>query len=149
MKKAEEWFNQYGISHKNKTNIFIHKICVPAIMFSVICLFYSIPFPEKMSFYPWLNWGTILIISSWFFYMTLGKRVLFLMMTQSILMYWGVLYLEPFTNLFYLGLITFVVAWIFQFIGHKIEGLKPSFLEDLQFLLIGPAWVFRKLIGYQ
>ena len=81
--------------------------------------------------------------------MTLGKRVLFLMMTQSILMYWGVLYLEPFTNLFYLGLITFVVAWIFQFIGHKIEGLKPSFLEDLQFLLIGPAWVFRKLIGYQ
>ena len=71
------------------------------------------------------------------------------MMAQSILMYWGVLYLEPLTNIFYLGAITFIVAWIFQFIGHKIEGLKPSFLEDLQFLLIGPAWVFRKLIGYQ
>jgi uncharacterized membrane protein YGL010W len=35
----------------------------------------------------------------------------------------------------------FIVAWIFQFIGHKIEGKKPSFFKDLQFLLIGPAWL--------
>jgi len=43
----------------------------------------------------------------------------------------------------------FVIAWIGQFIGHKIEGKKPSFLEDLQFLLIGPAWllhfIYKKL----
>jgi uncharacterized membrane protein YGL010W len=43
----------------------------------------------------------------------------------------------------------FVVAWIGQFVGHKIEGKKPSFLEDLQFLLIGPAWlmhfIFKKM----
>ena len=35
----------------------------------------------------------------------------------------------------------FVIAWIGQFIGHKIEGKKPSFLEDLQFLMVGPAWL--------
>ena len=47
------------------------------------------------------------------------------------------------------ALVVFVVAWIGQFIGHKIEGKKPSFLQDLQFLLIGPAWllgfIYRKL----
>ena len=35
----------------------------------------------------------------------------------------------------------FIVSWIGQFIGHKIEGVKPSFFEDIQFLLIGPAWL--------
>ena len=39
------------------------------------------------------------------------------------------------------SLIIFVIAWIGQFIGHKIEGKKPSFFEDIQFLLIGPAWL--------
>ena len=41
----------------------------------------------------------------------------------------------------------FVIAWIFQFIGHNIEGKKPSFLKDLQFLLIGPAWIVKQLFG--
>jgi uncharacterized membrane protein YGL010W len=43
----------------------------------------------------------------------------------------------------------FVAAWIGQFIGHKIEGEKPSFLKDVVFLLIGPAWllhfIYKKL----
>jgi uncharacterized membrane protein YGL010W len=37
----------------------------------------------------------------------------------------------------------FVLAWIGQFIGHNIEGKKPSFFKDLQFLLIGPAWLLH------
>jgi uncharacterized membrane protein YGL010W len=37
----------------------------------------------------------------------------------------------------------FVITWIFQFVGHKIEGKKPSFLKDLQFLLIGPIWLLH------
>ena len=41
----------------------------------------------------------------------------------------------------FLSLMIFIVAWIGQFIGHKIEGKKPSFFQDLQFLLIGPAWL--------
>ena len=35
----------------------------------------------------------------------------------------------------------FVIAWIGQFLGHKIEGKKPAFFKDLQFLLIGPLWL--------
>jgi uncharacterized membrane protein YGL010W len=40
----------------------------------------------------------------------------------------------------------FVIAWIAQFIGHKYEGRKPSFLTDLTYLLIGPAWVVAKVL---
>ena len=44
------------------------------------------------------------------------------------------------TRLSEFSLFTFFVAWLFQFIGHRIEGKKPSFFKDLQFLLIGPIW---------
>jgi uncharacterized membrane protein YGL010W len=43
--------------------------------------------------------------------------------------------------------VLFIIAWIGQFYGHKIEGKKPSFFKDLQFLLIGPAWVFKKMFS--
>jgi uncharacterized membrane protein YGL010W len=45
--------------------------------------------------------------------------------------------------------VIFVVGWIGQFIGHAIEGKRPSFMKDIQFLLIGPLWLlghlYRKL----
>ena len=48
-----------------------------------------------------------------------------------------------------LSMLIFILGWIGQFIGHKIEGQKPSFFEDIQFLLIGPAWllsfIYKKL----
>jgi uncharacterized membrane protein YGL010W len=53
----------------------------------------------------------------------------------------GVLALMPPMTVLPLSIAIFVVAWIGQFIGHKIEGKKPSFLDDLRFLLIGPLFV--------
>ena len=51
--------------------------------------------------------------------------------------------------LWLLCVILFVLAWLGQFYGHKIEGKKPSFLKDIQFLMIGPAWlmsfIYQKL----
>jgi uncharacterized membrane protein YGL010W len=43
------------------------------------------------------------------------------------------------------SVVVFVVAWVFQFIGHRIEGKKPSFFEDLQYLWVGPLFVLSKL----
>ncbi len=48
--------------------------------------------------------------------------------------------------LMWLAIGVFVVAWIGQFVGHKIEGSKPSFLTDLAYLLIGPAWIVAKIM---
>jgi len=44
----------------------------------------------------------------------------------------------------------FVAAWVGQFVGHRIEGRKPSFVEDVRFLLVGPAWLlgdFYRRVG--
>ncbi|MHB8570343.1 MAG: Mpo1-like protein, partial [Metallibacterium sp.] len=49
-------------------------------------------------------------------------------------------------HLLILAGVVFVLAWIGQFIGHAIEGQRPSFLTDLAYLLIGPAWLVSKLL---
>ncbi len=69
--------------------------------------------------------------------------MLFLSIFSIILNY----FIGQFMPLFYFNLGLFVLAWIGQFYGHKVEGKKPSFFKDIQFLLIGPAWVFKKMFG--
>jgi uncharacterized membrane protein YGL010W len=38
----------------------------------------------------------------------------------------------------------FVVGWIFQFVGHAIEGNQPAFFRNPIYLLIGPLWILRR-----
>lgn len=152
MKTAQQWFDDYAVSHQNDTNQFIHYICVPAIFFSVIGLFMSIPttFLENLFglYNPLLeNWAVVVGAIISIFYIRLGfwhfVEMLFLILVSIIGNYW----LSGFGNLAIISLIIFVVAWIGQFYGHKVEGKKPSFIKDLQFLLIGPLWVLKKLGG--
>ena len=150
MKTAQEWFDEYAISHQNETNQLVHYICVPVIFFSVIGLLMSIPneFLERTFglYNPFIeNWAAVVGIIISFFYLRLGFwyfiEMLFVMLLCIIGNYW----LSNNTNLLYASITIFVLGWIGQFWGHKIEGIKPSFIKDLQFLLIGPLWVIQKL----
>ena len=47
--------------------------------------------------------------------------------------------------LLWIALVLFAVAWVLQFVGHHVEGKKPSFLRDIQFLMVGPAWLMHFL----
>ncbi|MDP1165166.1 Mpo1-like protein, partial [Klebsiella pneumoniae] len=40
-----------------------------------------------------------------------------------------------------IGVGSFVVGWVFQFVGHYYEGRKPAFVDDLVGLLVGPMFV--------
>ena len=152
MKTAQQWFDEYAVSHQNETNQFIHYICVPAIFFSVIGLFMSIPttFLENVLglYNPLLeNWAVVVGLFISIFYFRLGFwyfiKMILLILVSIIGNYW----LSSFGNLAMISFAIFVVAWIGQFYGHKVEGMKPSFIKDLQFLLIGPLWVIEKIVG--
>ena len=150
MKTLNQWFDEYAVSHQNETNQQIHYICVPAIFFSIVGLFMSIPSHFISSIFnlnnPLVeNWASILLAILLVFYLRLSISMFFKMLIFSISCIVGNYYLGQNLPLFYSSLVIFVVAWIGQFYGHKIEGQKPSFLKDLQFLLIGPAWVIKKL----
>jgi Predicted membrane protein len=45
-----------------------------------------------------------------------------------------------------LGLILFTLGWIFQFVGHAIEGKPPAFLKNPAYLLVGPYWWIKDRI---
>ncbi|MGF1563957.1 MAG: DUF962 domain-containing protein [Flavobacteriales bacterium] len=159
MNTLQDWFDKYGESHQNPVNKAFHWICVPVIFVSIIGLLSLVRVPlgslDGGGFAPYLHGGTVLIMVGMVFYLRLSLSMSLGMLAVSA----ASLYLVKLANLglpeqawmVFLG--AFVAAWIGQFIGHKIEGAKPSFFDDLKFLMVGPAWllgfIYRKLgIGY-
>ena len=145
MKSIQDWLDEYGESHQNHINKKIHWLCVPAIMFSIVGLLWSIPhyyMPVLFNNFK-LNWAIIIITLILFYYFRLSKVMGFGMLIIGSLILIGNFFLTKILliPLWLMSLFIFVIAWIGQFIGHKIEGKKPSFFQDLQFLLIGPAWL--------
>ena len=145
------YFDKYGESHQNHTNELIHWICVPLIVFSLLGLVWQIPFPhlEFLGQYNgYFNWASFVIAFAMYYYFTLSPVLFFLMIWVIGLMSYGIVKLEQWQNAggpaaWLVFAIIFVAAWIGQFIGHKIEGKKPSFLDDVKFLLIGPIWLLH------
>jgi uncharacterized membrane protein YGL010W len=148
MRRVDQWLSDYGESHQNPTNKRVHWICVPVIVWCVIALLWSIPtVADRHTF---ANWAVFTVIAALLYYtalsppLALGALVLLAAMLASVAavaqLGLGVLWRA--------AAVLFVLAWIGQFIGHRIEGRRPSFMKDLQFLLIGPIWlladVFRR-----
>ncbi|MBM3168985.1 MAG: DUF962 domain-containing protein [Algoriphagus sp.] len=159
MRKIDSLLAEYGESHQNKTNKLIHWFCVPAIFFSVVGLVYSIPSSYLQTWIPALgnfaNWATLTLVLVLLYYVSISAPLSLGMLLFSSFC----LALANYLTLIFPGKLPlislgiFVLAWIVQFYGHKIEGKKPSFLKDVQFLLIGPAWlmhfIYKKIgIGY-
>ncbi len=143
MRTVNQWLDEYGESHRNETNKLIHWICVPAIFFSITGLLYSIQFPFQLSENLRLNVAMIVMLLIVIYYFTLSVSLGFGMLLFVIfciaICYLIEIYLP--LSLWLFCLIVFIVAWIGQFYGHKVEGKKPSFFKDIQFLLIGPMWL--------
>ena len=152
------YFDKYAESHQNHTNEVIHWICVPLIVFSLFGLVWAIPFPhlEFLGKYNgFVNWASFLIAFAIYYYYKLSPVLSYVMLLIIMIFSAGIVGLEKLHNIngwpkmWQVCLIIFVISWIGQFIGHKIEGKKPSFFDDIKFLLIGPIWllhfVFKKV----
>jgi len=145
------YFDKYAESHQNPTNKLIHWICVPLIVFSLLGLIWAIPFPHLGflgQYNSFINWASLLIAFSIYYYYRLSPMLSYLMLLIVFAFSYGIIDLVNWQKaggppLWETSLIIFVMAWAGQFIGHKIEGKKPSFLDDLKFLLIGPIWLLH------
>jgi uncharacterized membrane protein YGL010W len=139
------WLDEYSASHQNPTNILIHEVCVPVIAFTVLGFLWSIPVPKFIRrnvgnlfshFIPMLVIGPVLA-----FYFRLSTKMAVIMSAIVLSAFLLLAKMEQKQiRIFRLSLIVFIIGWIGQFIGHGIEGKKPSFAEDLQFLAVGPLW---------
>ncbi|MBC3885764.1 Mpo1 family 2-hydroxy fatty acid dioxygenase [Undibacterium griseum] len=122
--------NKYAESHQHPVNEIIHCVCVPAIVFSFLGLIWSA--------HPLAAYAAVMTSLIYYFFLSPRFAAGMLLMSAAML---AVFPLLPQTHIWQIALAVFVVAWIGQFIGHKIEGKKPSFFDDIRFLLIGPLFV--------
>ncbi len=143
MRSLEELLEEYSKSHQNSINIAIHKIMVPLIMWSILGLMYNVPIGP----YSFLNLSLCFTVGCLIYYFYLSLRSGLSMCLLSVIMLFSLYVMDHFYSLpvLKISLLVFLLAWIFQFVGHKIEGKKPSFLEDILFLLIGPLWTISFL----
>lgn len=147
MKSLDTWLSEYGESHQNSTNKNIHRVCVPLIMMSLLGMVGEIPVPEAIANYS-LNMSHLVVILAMFFYLTLSLSFSGLMVVvvgpMLVINHLVQTSLSSKETLILWALV-FVLSWVGQFVGHKIEGKKPSFFQDLAFLLIGPLWIVAPL----
>ena len=150
-RQVDIYFDKYQESHTSHTNKLIHWVCVPLIVFSLLGIVWNIPFPhlEFLGRYNgFFNWASILIAFVLYYYFSLSPLLAFLMVWVIGAMSYFIVQIELIaglgsSNAYTIYATIFVLSWIGQFIGHKIEGKKPSFLDDLRFLLIGPIWLLH------
>lgn len=147
MRSIHDWFASYSAHHQHPTNQLIHWICVPAILWTVIAFLWLLPVPASIG-RPGL-WCALLMVAALSFYWRLSRPlgaamiaffILLALITEGLYRVLG-----P-TQLLWLAIGVFVAAWVGQFVGHRLEGSRPSFFTDLAYLLIGPAWLMGKLL---
>ncbi|MBI1416926.1 MAG: DUF962 domain-containing protein [Limimaricola sp.] len=142
-RRIERLLAEYGESHQNPTNKAVHWVCVPLIVWSVLALVASIPGPGAGQ---GVRWITLLLILAMFYYIWISPTLAVGIAVFAGLCLWVISLVQGAgLPLWQVAAAVFVLAWIGQFWGHKVEGRKPSFLKDLQFLLIGPAWLLSFL----
>jgi uncharacterized membrane protein YGL010W len=148
MRTATSWLTEYGVSHRNPTNKSLHWICVPVIVWCAFGLMWTAPFPGQLrAAVPAANWAVVAAVVTLVYYAFLSPRLSLGVLPVFIFMLWSIDEVQrnaPLPLWLICGIL-FVAAWIGQFIGHAIEGRRPSFFKDLQFLLIGPLWLLADL----
>jgi len=136
MKALREWLEEYDESHRNPVNKTVHWICVPLITFSVVGMLWAAS--------PWAAVAFVALVSLYYFRLS-PSLALGMLPIAGLMMAAASVLPSPFWS----SLAIFVLAWIGQFWGHTVEGKNPSFLKDVQFLLVGPLWllsfVYRRL----
>jgi uncharacterized membrane protein YGL010W len=132
-RKVDHLLAHYAESHRDPRNELIHFVAIPLIMLSLLGLLFAL--------HPWVAY--VFVAASMVYYVRLSGVFLLAMAVQSIvglaLVHAMGEYVLP------ISIVIFVGAWVAQFVGHKLEGKKPSFFEDLQYLWVGPIFVLSKL----
>ena len=135
MRSLADWLAEYAESHRHPVNKWVHWICVPAIMWSVLGLLWALP---EVPF----NWASAIAALALLYYFFLSARLAFGMLPIVMAMLGMLLGLDAIgAPVVAISIGVFAAAWIAQFWGHHVEGRRPSFFKDVQFLLIGPLWL--------
>jgi uncharacterized membrane protein YGL010W len=133
-RRIDQLLAHYGESHQHPVNERIHFVAIPLIMLTLIGLMFEI--------HPAVAY--VFLTASMFYYLRLSLVFSMVMAVWTLIML--VLVNAMGEHRLVICVLVFMGAWVLQFIGHKLEGKKPSFFEDVQYLWVGPLVVLRPLL---
>jgi len=145
MKTFVEYLTEYAAYHRDRRNIAIHCVGIPAIVAAVFVLLSRPAFgPGALA---WLSPATLLLAASALFYLRLNRSFGFVMTLLLAACAALALPIAAGSTQSWLatGLGLFIGGWVLQFIGHYYEGKKPAFTDDLIGLAIGPLFVVAEI----
>ncbi|MDB5946064.1 MAG: hypothetical protein JWQ33_1090 [Ramlibacter sp.] len=134
-RRVDQLLAHYAESHRNPRNELIHFVAIPLIMLSLVGLLFAI--------HPWVAYA--FLAASMVYYARLSTTFLLVMAVLSGI---ALLLVQAMgSRVLPISAALFIMAWIGQFVGHRMEGKKPSFFEDLQYLWVGPLFVLSRLFA--
>ena len=143
MRSLEQQITQYAAYHRDRRNIATHFVGVPMIVFSVV-----------LALVPWtiagVNVALIAIGVAAVFYLILDRALgVAMLVFLFAFCYLVAVYFNARVDktgiVMIAALLLFVVGWAIQFAGHKYEGMKPAFSDDIIGLAIGPLFVMTEV----
>lgn len=146
-RSMRDWLDSYSRDHQHPTNRLLHWICVPLIVWCAVAMLWTVPVPSMLGRPGFWSVGVQVLAFAWYWKHSrrLAGALLIVFVLLDLLTELLYRQLGP-AALLWSALGVFAVAWVGQFVGHAIEGRRPSFLTDLAYLLIGPAWLMDKLL---
>jgi uncharacterized membrane protein YGL010W len=141
------WLDSYADDHRHPLNQRLHEICVPLILWSAIALLWTVPVPALLGRPGFWSVAAQVLAFAWYWKHSrrLGGAMFVLFVVLDLLTAW-LFGTWGASMLRWSALAVFAMAWVGQFVGHAVEGRRPSFLTDLSYLLVGPAWLMDKLL---
>lgn len=143
MKSAQEQLSTYKSVHLNPSNIRLHFVGIPLIITAIVLLLslVSLPLNESLR----INLAQLFFVVAMIYYILLRWTLaigLFLFLAP--LVYVATI-VSDVNNLYVWAIVVFIVGWLIQFIGHKLERAKPAFVDDLNQLMIGPFFLMAEV----
>lgn len=130
--------DKYAEYHRDPTNVALHHLCIPLIGWSVLAFAHTFKVNESLS----VAHVMALLTLIGYLYFKSSRLILVILICQLL----SFLSFEILPSLLLLSVIGFILGWVGQLYGHKLEGAKPAFNSEIVFILIGPIWVFRRFL---
>jgi uncharacterized membrane protein YGL010W len=144
-------FAEYEANRQHPSNRLIHWVCIPMILFSILGLAWSVPFPHLDflgKYNGFLNWASFLIAFAGYYYYRLSPVLSYMMLLLVFALSLIVVQFEKWElaggpALWLVCTVVLLIAVTGLLIGQKIEGRRSSFLRNVKFVLIGPVWLLE------
>jgi uncharacterized membrane protein YGL010W len=155
--------SNYNSFHTNSINKLIHTFCIPLIIISVLNFTSSFKInTDKQNKYTYklgtkqlLNFTTyqcdsiLLIFFSCYYFLYSVKTGTIMSVFLTFMYKLGQIWRRYDIHWKKNTIIVFIFAWVFQFIGHFIEGNKPALFTGLKMSIFqAPLYTVQSLLGF-